>query len=140
MAHLPLVCQVFSSAVFSDHVQALLDMLQSLSDEGLWAEIKQSPFFPQISSGLFARHRLLFGNLLTEECLDKKWLHDEYKAMATARALGIRVPAVHRLVIDEENKFFILIMDLIDGSTVYGAWPNLGQTLAGGGPLRSHSR
>ncbi|KAF5387507.1 hypothetical protein D9757_006532 [Collybiopsis confluens] len=64
----------------------------------------------------------LIWKILCQRDPSKQWLLDEQKAMEAAPTLGIRVPTIHRVVIDEKNNFFVMIMDLIPGSNVYDSW------------------
>lgn len=50
---------------------------------------------------------------------------DELGALEHARALGIRVPRVRRVVHDEKKKTHILIMDRIRGPTLEQLWPSI---------------
>lgn len=55
-------------------------------------------------------------------------VEDEVAAMEFARSLGIRTPAVRRVIIppEEELSFPLIVMDRVHGSTLEELWPKLG--------------
>ncbi|KAI0077456.1 hypothetical protein K474DRAFT_1088988 [Panus rudis PR-1116 ss-1] len=60
---------------------------------------------------------------------------DEVHAMDQARALGVNVPVVHRIVPDEINTW--IIMDRVHGETVQQLWPRIGLWTTTTGGLHS---
>jgi len=94
-----------------------VELLQSYCDADLVQCIQKSPRLPH-HSGIF----ILSANLIAKNC-PFELLQDAVGAMEAATQLGVRVPAVKRIVTSNGDTY--LIMERIDAVTLE-AWPKLG--------------
>lgn len=95
-----------------------VELLQGYCDADLVQRIQKSPRLPHHS-----RISILSANLIAK-IYPFEILQDTIEAMEAARQLGVRVPAIKRIV--TSNRKTYLIMERIDGVTLEEAWPKLG--------------
>ncbi|KAI0316343.1 kinase-like protein [Amylostereum chailletii] len=98
-------------------------LLDNYTDAELVKYVKQSPSLVTTRQEAVVT---LSSNLVAKPVYFDVDYRDEVAALERARAIGIRVPTVRRVVPADDEEQHYLIMDRVHGSTLEQLWPRLG--------------